>query len=122
MLHKTNRMRGFHIHATDGGIGHVDDFLVDEGTWHVRYFVVDTSNWIGGRWVLISPTVVSRVDSPGSKEVGVLSERRRHSTEQECDSRQHRDSRREPQETGEQVGRPVPQRGIASGLSPRSSP
>ena len=67
MLHKTNRMRGFHIHATDGGIGHVDDFLVDEGTWHVRYFVVDTSNWIGGRWVLISPTVVSRIDSPGSK-------------------------------------------------------
>jgi hypothetical protein len=67
MLHKTNRMRGFHIHATDGGIGHVDDFLVDEGTWHVRYFVVDTSNWIGGRWVLISPTVVTRIDSFGSK-------------------------------------------------------
>ena len=24
-------MRGFHIVATDGGIGHVDDFLVEEG-------------------------------------------------------------------------------------------
>ena len=67
MLHKTNRMRGFHIHATDGAIGHVDDFLVDERTWHIRYLVVDTSNWIGGRWVLISPTVVSRIDSGGSK-------------------------------------------------------
>ena len=67
MLHKTNRMRGFHIHATDGAIGHVDDFLVDEGTWHIRYLVVDTSNWIGGRWVLISPTVVSSIDSGGSK-------------------------------------------------------
>jgi hypothetical protein len=60
-------MRGFHIHATDGAIGHVDDFLVDEGTWHIRYLVVDTSNWIGGRWVLISPTVVSSIDSGGSK-------------------------------------------------------
>src|SRR5437867_6756168 len=44
MLHKTTYMRGFHIEATDGGIGHVDDFLVDEN-WIVRYLVVDTSNW-----------------------------------------------------------------------------
>ena len=63
MLHKTNRMRGFHIHATDGGIGHVDDFLVDED-WTVRYLVVDTSNWIGGKSVLISPSKLEKVDSP----------------------------------------------------------
>ena len=40
--------------ALDGEIGHVSDFLVDEGTWTVRYLVIDTSNWIGGRSVLIS--------------------------------------------------------------------
>jgi hypothetical protein len=70
MLHKTNRIRGFHIHATDGTIGHVDDCLVDEATWQVRYLVVDTSNWIGGRWVLISPTVVSEID-PGNSAMNV---------------------------------------------------
>jgi PRC-barrel domain len=63
MLHKTSRVRGFHLHATDGAIGHVDDFLLDENTWTVRFLVVDTSNWIGGRSVLISPTVIARVDS-----------------------------------------------------------
>jgi hypothetical protein len=63
MLHKTSRVRGFHLHATDGAIGHVDDFLLDEKTWAVRFLVVDTSNWIGGRSVLISPTVVARIDS-----------------------------------------------------------
>jgi hypothetical protein len=63
-------MRGFHIMATDGGIGHVDDFLVDEVTWGVRYLVVDTSNWIGGRSVLIAATKVTKIDSP-SKEVRV---------------------------------------------------
>ena len=63
MLHRTSKVRGFHIHAADGEIGHVDDFLIDEQTWTTRYLVVDTSNWIGGRWVLISPSVVSRVDS-----------------------------------------------------------
>jgi len=63
-------MRGFHIVATDGGIGHVDDFLVDEATWEVRYLVVDTSNWIGGKSVLISATVINGIDSP-SKEIRV---------------------------------------------------
>jgi hypothetical protein len=63
MVHKTSQMRGFHIHASDGTIGHVDDFLIDEAGWTVRYLVVDTSNWIGGRSVLISGAAIQRVDS-----------------------------------------------------------
>lgn len=61
MLHKTSYLKGFHLHATDGEIGHVDDFLVDPG-WTVRYLVVDTSNWIGGKSVLISPTAIDTID------------------------------------------------------------
>jgi hypothetical protein len=60
-------MAGYHIAASDGEIGHVDDFLVDEATWAVRYLVVDTSNWIGGRSVLISAAVVATVDSAARK-------------------------------------------------------
>ena len=66
MFHKTNYMRGFHIQATDGGVGHVDDFLVDE-SWAVRYLVVDTSNWPGGKSVLIPASAVEKVDSPDKK-------------------------------------------------------
>jgi hypothetical protein len=66
MLHKTSYMRGFHIEATDGGIGHVDDFLVDE-SWTVRYLVVDTSNWLGGYSVLVPFTAVDKVNSPEKK-------------------------------------------------------
>src|SRR4029077_2345687 len=66
MLHKTSKVRGFHIEAIDGGIGHVDDFLFDE-SWRLRYLVVDTSNWIGGKSVLISTTAVEKVDSPNQK-------------------------------------------------------
>jgi hypothetical protein len=62
MLHKTSVLRGFHIVARDGSIGHVDDFLIDELGWNTRYLVVDTSNWIGGRSVLISPTTIESVD------------------------------------------------------------
>jgi hypothetical protein len=64
VLHKTSKMRGFRIHATDGEIGHIEEFLVDADNWNVRYLVVDTGNWIGGRSVLISSTVIDTVDSP----------------------------------------------------------
>jgi len=67
MLHKFSAVRGFHIHAIDGDIGHVDDLLVDEVTWGLRYLVVDTSNWIGGKQVLVSPQVVNEVDAENSK-------------------------------------------------------
>ena len=67
MLHKTHKMRGYHIMATDGEIGHADEFLVDDHTWSVRYLVVDTSNWVGGRSVLISSASVAAIDSPNKK-------------------------------------------------------
>ena len=61
MLHKTSRLKGFHLHASDGEIGHVDDFLVDP-SWKVAYMVVDTSNWVGGKSVLVSPTAITNID------------------------------------------------------------
>lgn len=46
---------GYHIHATDGEIGHLADVLVDDRDWSLRYLIVDTSNWWMGKQVLISP-------------------------------------------------------------------
>ena len=66
MLHTTNYVRGFHIHASDGEAGHVDDFLFD-ASWTIAYLVVDTSNWIGGKSMLIPTTAIERVDSPEKK-------------------------------------------------------
>ena len=62
MVHRLNLIQGFHVHATDGDIGHVDDFLLEESTWQIRYVVVDTSNWLGGKWVAVSPSSVTRID------------------------------------------------------------
>ena len=53
---------GYHIHASDGEIGHVAGMLVDEETWAIRYLVVDTSNWWMGHQVLVAPQWVSSVD------------------------------------------------------------
>ena len=61
-LRSINQSTGYHLHATDGEIGHVDDFLIGEDSWRIRYLRVDTSNWIGGRSVIVSSEVVDHVD------------------------------------------------------------
>ena len=63
MQHQATRIFGFHMHASDGSIGHLEDLILDEHGWLVRYLVVDTSNWIGGRSVLVSPSVVTAIDA-----------------------------------------------------------
>jgi sporulation protein YlmC with PRC-barrel domain len=69
-------VRGYHIHALDGEIGHVDDFIIDEGTWSARYLQIDTSNWIGGKTVLLATRWVQRIDpADGKIHVEVTKER-----------------------------------------------
>jgi uncharacterized protein YrrD len=53
---------GYHIHATDGEVGHVDGFLIDDETWAIRYLVVNTSNWWLGHRVLVAPQWVDSVN------------------------------------------------------------
>jgi hypothetical protein len=55
-------VQGYHIHATDGAIGHVENFLLDDVTWSIRYLIVDTRNWWFGAHVLVSPFAVASVD------------------------------------------------------------
>ncbi len=66
-LRSTNDVTGHHIQATDGEIGHVEDFIIDDLSWAIRYLVVDTRNWWPGRKVLVSPQWIERVSWPESK-------------------------------------------------------
>ncbi len=60
-LRSCKAVTGYHIHATDGDIGHVSDFLVDDETWAVRYLVIDTGNWWLGHKVLVAPPWIKGV-------------------------------------------------------------
>jgi hypothetical protein len=64
-LQSLKGLRGRHLAALDGAIGHVDDLFVDEETWRLDYLLVDTSNWIGGRHVLVPTGVVPSLDADG---------------------------------------------------------
>ncbi len=59
-------MSGYRILATDGEIGHVDGFLLDDVTWSIRYLIVNTSNWWMGHRVLVSPEWIHQVSWPDS--------------------------------------------------------
>jgi len=60
-LRSAKEVTGYHIEGTDGSIGHIEDFVVDDESWAIRYMVVDTSNWWVGKSVLVAPEWASRV-------------------------------------------------------------
>lgn len=61
-LRSIHAVTGYHIHASDGDIGHVQDFLMEVADWSIRYLVVDTTNWWAGKKVLISPHSVRQIE------------------------------------------------------------
>ena len=67
-LHSADEVIGrYYIEATDGDIGHVEEFLIDDESWSVRYMVVDTVNWWPGKKVLVAPPWIERVSWNDSK-------------------------------------------------------
>jgi hypothetical protein len=60
-LRSTRQVKGYHLHATDGQIGHVEDFIISDEDWVIRYLVVDTRSWLLGQSVLISPEWVKDI-------------------------------------------------------------
>jgi len=60
-LHSAREVIGYRIHAQDGPIGHLEDFIVTDSDWVIRYLVADTRNWLPGRHVLLSPRWVRQM-------------------------------------------------------------
>lgn len=61
-LRSVDAVIGHHIEATDGEVGHAEDFLFDADNWQIRYIIVDTKNWVSGQKVVISPLLIRDID------------------------------------------------------------
>jgi hypothetical protein len=57
---------GYSIAASDGEIGHAEDFLLDSALWQVRYLIVHTSSWWPGEKLLVSPLSIGGIDRDAS--------------------------------------------------------
>ena len=55
-------VNGYHVHATDGELGHVENFLADDANWDIRYLVIATRNWWPGKHVRLAPYAVKEID------------------------------------------------------------
>ena len=66
-LRSTHEVSKYSIHAKDGEIGHVEDFIIDDDTWRIRYLEVCTNNWWAGKKVLISPQWIERISVSNSE-------------------------------------------------------
>lgn len=61
-LRSTKEVTGYKIHAKDGLIGHIEDFLIDDANWIIRYMVVDTRDWLPGKKVIMPPQWVKEIN------------------------------------------------------------
>ncbi len=66
-LRSSTVVRGYHLEATDGDLGHIDDMLMDADTWEIKQLIINTSNWWLGHQVLIAPQSIKEVSWSNSK-------------------------------------------------------
>lgn len=60
-LRSMDAVTGYNLQATDGSIGHIEGFLIDDEDWTIRFLNVDTKNWWPGKHVLISPRSAQQI-------------------------------------------------------------
>jgi hypothetical protein len=53
----------YHLHETDGRLGRLVDFLIDEESWKIRFIEADTGAWWPGKRVLIPPERIESIDA-----------------------------------------------------------
>jgi hypothetical protein len=60
-LRSTNAVRGYHLQASDGIIGHICDFMIGENSWVIGELVIKTGHRFSGNEVLLPVSRVSRI-------------------------------------------------------------
>ena len=48
-LRSAREVKGYHIGAPDGPVGHVSDFVFDDATWEIAFMIVDAGSWLHER-------------------------------------------------------------------------
>lgn len=93
MLRSLKDLERYTVNATDGDVGTVVDFLVEDSRWTIRYLVVETGSFFHERHVLVSPVSFGKVEwSSRRVDLTLTKEKIRNSPSVDVDkpvSRQH---------------------------------
>jgi hypothetical protein len=60
-LRSTRAVTGYQVHALDGTVGHVSDFVVDEKTWGIREVILEAGRWYSTKIIRISPSDIQEI-------------------------------------------------------------
>ena len=60
-LRSVREVTAYHIQASDGEMGHVEDFIVEDTLWIIRYMVVQAGKWFPAKKVLIAPEWLQKI-------------------------------------------------------------
>ena len=60
-LRSIAKVAGYNVKATDGTIGTVKDFIIDDASWNIISLVVETGYWFSGKSVLLSPETIKEI-------------------------------------------------------------
>lgn len=66
-LRSTKAVQGYDIQATDGAIGTVSGFNVEDRGWHIGELIVEAGHWYSGKEILILSNRVSRISYADAK-------------------------------------------------------
>jgi sporulation protein YlmC with PRC-barrel domain len=60
-LRCVSNLKGYDVLGTDGEIGHLDDFILDDASWHMGYLEVKAGKWLLCQSVLVPTRWVNSV-------------------------------------------------------------
>jgi len=52
---------GYKVWATDGEVGRLEDYVLDDASWHLGYLIVSTGNWLNSQNLLVSTRWVESI-------------------------------------------------------------
>ncbi|MCM3713909.1 PRC-barrel domain-containing protein [Halalkalibacter oceani] len=61
-LQSVNDVRNYRVHAINGEVGRVSDFLLESDTWNIRYLEVDVGGFLSKELVLVSTDWISEIN------------------------------------------------------------
>jgi hypothetical protein len=61
-LYSTDKVEKYHVNVTDGEVGKMDDFLMDESNWKLNFIVVDTFTHSPAKIVLVPIALVKEIN------------------------------------------------------------
>ena len=64
-LRSMTEVKGYRIHALDGEVGHLTDFLIDDDSWKIDCALIATTNWWPGKHVLLPAPAITEIDWQG---------------------------------------------------------